>query len=40
VAGLVRLPAHGFWVMLTYLAAQLLFAAGVSAAVRARRISR
>jgi len=40
VAGLVRLPAHGFWVMLTYLAAQLLIAAGVSAAVRARRISR
>lgn len=40
VAGLMRLPAHGFWVMLTYLAAQLLIAAGVSSAVRARRISR
>lgn len=34
VAGLVRLPAHGFWVMLTYLAAQVLIAAGVSSAVR------
>ena len=35
VAGLVRLPAHGFWVMLTYLAAQLLIAFGVASAVRA-----
>jgi uncharacterized membrane protein YhhN len=34
VAGLVRLPAHGFWVMLTYLAAQLLIAVGVTSAVR------
>lgn len=34
VAGLVRLPTHGFWVMLTYLAAQLLIAAGVASAVR------
>jgi len=29
VAELVRLPAHGFWVMLTYLAAQALIARGV-----------
>jgi uncharacterized membrane protein YhhN len=29
VAGLVRLPAHGFWVMLTYLGAQALIARGV-----------
>ena len=36
VAGLVRLPAHGFWVMVTYLAAQLLIAAGVASAVRAQ----
>jgi uncharacterized membrane protein YhhN len=35
VAGLVRLPAHDFWVMLTYLAAQLLIAAGVASAIRA-----
>jgi uncharacterized membrane protein YhhN len=34
VAGLVRLPAHGFWVMLTYLAAQALIAMGVATAVR------
>jgi uncharacterized membrane protein YhhN len=34
VAGLVRLPAHGYWVMLTYLAAQLLIAVGVASAVR------
>jgi len=35
VADLVQLPAHGFWVMLTYLAAQLLIAMGVASAVRA-----
>jgi hypothetical protein len=35
VAGLVRLPAHDFWVMLTYLAAQLLIAVGVASAIRA-----
>jgi uncharacterized membrane protein YhhN len=29
VAGILRLPAHGFWVMLTYLAAQALIAQGV-----------
>lgn len=29
VADLVRLPTHGFWVMLTYLAAQALIAHGV-----------
>jgi uncharacterized membrane protein YhhN len=34
VAGLVQLPAHGFWVMLTYLAAQLLIAVGVASAIR------
>ena len=34
VADLVQLPAHGFWVMLTYLAAQVLIAAGVASAVR------
>ena len=39
VAGLVRLPAHGFWVMLTYLAAQLLIAFGVASAVRAQTTS-
>jgi len=38
VAGLVRLPAHGFWVMLTYLAAQLLIALGVVSAVRAETV--
>jgi uncharacterized membrane protein YhhN len=39
VAGLVRLPAHGFWVMLTYLAAQLLIAVGVASAVRTEAAS-
>ena len=34
VAGIVRLPAHGFWVMLTYLVAQALIAMGVATAVR------
>jgi uncharacterized membrane protein YhhN len=34
VAGLVRLPAHGFWVMLTYLAA-----VGVASAVRTEAAS-
>jgi uncharacterized membrane protein YhhN len=35
VAGLVQLPAHDFWVMLTYLAAQLLITVGVASAIRA-----
>lgn len=30
LAGLLRLPAHGFWVMVTYLAAQALIAEGIS----------
>lgn len=34
LAGAVRLPVHGFWVMLTYLAAQLLIATGVASTVR------
>lgn len=34
VAGVVRLPAHGFWVMLTYLAAQTLIVMGVATVVR------
>lgn len=34
------LPAHGFWVMLTYVAAQALIAAGVLRTVRARRALR
>lgn len=34
LASIVRLPAHGFWVMSTYLAAQTLIAMGVATAVR------
>lgn len=33
VAGLLALPAHGFWVMATYLGAQLLITGGVAAAI-------
>ena len=36
VTDLYRLPAHGFWVMLTYLLAQALIARGVSGATQAR----
>jgi uncharacterized membrane protein YhhN len=35
VTGTLRLPGHGFWVMLTYLAAQALIVAGVHRRARA-----